>query len=116
MSSMSYVISLPADEADEPSIRWSCSENLYSNFEFFLVLQRRSSGGGGVEQVLVGSWKRTEKKNQNHPLVLPVVLLQPLDPGLALLHAPHVASLGHLLRDLREDVAVLQAALQGALH
>lgn len=52
----------------------------------------------------------------SHPLVLSVVLLQPLDPGLALLHAPHVASLVHLLCDLREDVAVLQAALQGALH
>lgn len=55
-------------------------------------------------------------RKTNHPLVLAVVLLQPLDPGLALLHAPHVAPLAHLLCDLRENVAVLQAALQGALH
>lgn len=55
-------------------------------------------------------------RTTKHPLVLAVVLLQPLDPGLALLHAPHVASLAHLLCDLREDVPVLQAALQGALH
>lgn len=66
------------------------------------------------EQILAGLWMLTSKTN--HALVLAVVLFQPLDPGLALLHAPHVAPLGHLLRDLREDVAVLQAALQGALH
>lgn len=111
MSSMSYVIS--AEEAEEPSIRSSCSENLYSNLELFLVLQRRSRGG--KRWVARGGIVKAERKT-NHPLVLAVVLLQPLDPGLALLHAPHVASLGHLLCDLREDVAVLQAALQGALH
>lgn len=76
------------------------------------------SSGENVESELAGLWKRTKKTKQktNHPLVLSVVLLQPLDPGLALLHAPHVASLAHLLRNLCEDVAVLQAALQGALH
>lgn len=112
MSSMSYVIS--AEEEDEPSIRSSCSENLYSNLELFLVLQRRSSGGKCW--VATGRIVYVARKKTNHPLVLAVVLLQPLDPGLALLHAPHVAPLAHLLSDLRENVAVLQAALQGALH
>lgn len=49
-------------------------------------------------------------------MVLTEVLLQPFDPGLTLLHAPHVASLRHLLRDLRENVPILQAALQSPLH
>ena len=50
------------------------------------------------------------------PDVLAEALLQSFDPGLALFHCSHVASLCHLLCNLREYVTVLQAALQSPLH
>lgn len=50
------------------------------------------------------------------PIAPAEAFLEPFDPRLALLHRPHVAPLGHLLRDLSENVSVFQAALQRSLH
>lgn len=46
----------------------------------------------------------------------PVRLLQPLDPGLALLRRPHVAHHRHPLRYVGEDVPVADAGFQALLH
>jgi len=43
-------------------------------------------------------------------------VFKPLDAGVALLWGPYVSSVAHLLRDVVEHVAVLQAAPQGELH
>lgn len=48
--------------------------------------------------------------------VAPVTLLQPFDPGVALLRRPQVPYGGHLLRDVDKYVPVADAGFQAALH
>lgn len=75
----------------------------------------------GMSDQLKGLDRKTSRekaqKHIYHPLVfLAKAFLQSFDPGLALFHRSHVASLCHLLSDLREYVTVFQAALQSPLH
>lgn len=48
--------------------------------------------------------------------VTPVSLLQPFDPGVALLRRPQVSHGGHLLRYVGEYVPVADAGFQAVLH